>query len=148
MPRDLSESHRPVGSVFADRVSGLSPVKLQLNREQLRFYADNGYVVGPQVLADAQIESLREELGLFFSPDHVGHELWYEYHANEAANSDEVLFHSLGAWRIGTVRDGVCSDSNEPLLNGVPVIPAGKPLGGQFFPLLYGGSLDAHRSPS
>jgi len=37
---------------------------------------------------------------------------------------------------INTVRDGVRSDTNEPLL-GEPVrIPAGEKMGGQFFPLL------------
>jgi hypothetical protein len=35
------------------------------------------------------------------------------------------------------VRDGVCSVSDEPLLEGTPVIPRGPPLGGQFYPLLY-----------
>lgn len=41
---------------------------------------------------------------------------------------------------INAVRDGVESYTDEPLLNGVPVIAQGQPLGGQFFPLLY----DAH----
>ena len=38
---------------------------------------------------------------------------------------------------INVVRDGVRSDSNEPLLEGVPVIPKGEKLSGQFFPLLF-----------
>jgi len=37
---------------------------------------------------------------------------------------------------LNVVRDGVQSDSNEPLLDGVDVIPKGEPLGGRFFPLL------------
>jgi ectoine hydroxylase-related dioxygenase (phytanoyl-CoA dioxygenase family) len=37
---------------------------------------------------------------------------------------------------INAFRDGVCSASDEPLLGGVPPMPAGKPMGGQFFPLL------------
>jgi hypothetical protein len=37
---------------------------------------------------------------------------------------------------INVVLDGVMSDSNEPLLEGVPAIPKGKKLCGQFFPLL------------
>ncbi len=40
---------------------------------------------------------------------------------------------------LNTVRDGVCSASNDPLLGGVPAVPATQPLGGQFFPLLYVG---------
>ena len=38
---------------------------------------------------------------------------------------------------LNVVRDGTRSDSNEPLLAGVPVVSRGEPLGGQFFPLLY-----------
>ena len=38
---------------------------------------------------------------------------------------------------INAVRDGVMSNTNEPLLEGVPVIPSGEKLGGRFFPLLY-----------
>lgn len=38
---------------------------------------------------------------------------------------------------INAVRDGVMSNTDEPLLEGVPVIPAGEKLGGRFFPLLY-----------
>lgn len=37
---------------------------------------------------------------------------------------------------INVFRDGVNSASNEPLLEGVPVVPAGEKMGGQFFPLL------------
>jgi len=38
---------------------------------------------------------------------------------------------------INVFRDGVMSDTNEPLLAGVPVIPRGEKMGGQFFPLLF-----------
>jgi ectoine hydroxylase-related dioxygenase (phytanoyl-CoA dioxygenase family) len=37
---------------------------------------------------------------------------------------------------INVMRDGVCSATNEPLLQGIPVIAAGEKIGGQFFPLL------------
>lgn len=38
---------------------------------------------------------------------------------------------------VNAVKDGVRSSSHEPLLDGVPPIPAGEPLGGKFFPLLF-----------
>ena len=38
---------------------------------------------------------------------------------------------------INVVRDGVRSMTDDPLLEGVPPVPAGTPLGGQFFPLLF-----------
>jgi len=38
---------------------------------------------------------------------------------------------------INVFRDGVESASNDPLLEGVPPIPKGEKMGGQFFPLLF-----------
>ena len=38
---------------------------------------------------------------------------------------------------INVFRDGVCSASNDPLLEGVPMIPVGEKMDGQFFPLLF-----------
>lgn len=38
---------------------------------------------------------------------------------------------------INVFRDGVISDSDEPLLAGVPPIPRGEKIEGRFFPLLY-----------
>ena len=38
---------------------------------------------------------------------------------------------------VNVIRDGVVSDSQAPLLEGVPVIPKGEKLAGQFFPLLF-----------
>jgi ectoine hydroxylase-related dioxygenase (phytanoyl-CoA dioxygenase family) len=38
---------------------------------------------------------------------------------------------------INVFRDGVKSDSEQPLLEGVPAIPSGEKIQGQFFPLLY-----------
>jgi hypothetical protein len=37
---------------------------------------------------------------------------------------------------INAFRDGTRSDSSDPLLEGVPIVPPGKALSGQFFPLL------------
>ena len=44
--------------------------------------------------------------------------------------------HARRATVINVMRDGVRSGTNEPLLHGVPVIPAGEKIEGQFFPLL------------
>src|SRR5204862_6136941 len=40
---------------------------------------------------------------------------------------------------LNVFRDGVCSASNGPPLEGVPPIPVGEEMGGQFFPLLFEG---------
>ena len=38
---------------------------------------------------------------------------------------------------LNVFRDGTLSDSDEPLLQLVPVIPRGQPVTGQFFPKLF-----------
>ena len=38
---------------------------------------------------------------------------------------------------LNVFRDGVISASDVPPLEGVPAIPPGEPMGGQFFPLLF-----------
>ena len=40
---------------------------------------------------------------------------------------------------INVFKDGTFSDSDQPLLTGVPVVPKGEPIRGQFFPLLFAG---------
>ncbi|MEO6187325.1 MAG: phytanoyl-CoA dioxygenase family protein [Ginsengibacter sp.] len=44
------------------------------------------------------------------------------------------------AFVINAFADGVISDSNEPLLQGVPIVRKGEEMRGQFFPLLFEGN--------
>ena len=50
--------------------------------------------------------------------------------------------HPRRAFVINVFADGTGSDSDEPLLEGVPVINKGQKLEGQFFPLLFGNTLN------
>jgi len=54
-------------------------------------------------------------------------------HGSFANHSD----HSRRATVINVMKDGVRSASNDPLLQGIPPIPAGEKVEGRFFPLLY-----------
>lgn len=69
-----------------------------------------------------------------------------EVKAGEAIFHHSLTLHGSGAntsskprraFVINVFADGVISDADEPLLQGVPVIPAGKKMEGQFFPFLY-----------
>ena len=72
----------------------------RLSAEQVEHFHEFGYVSGVRILSDEQIELLRNDLARFFEPQHDGREFWHEYHSNESADPDRVLFHALGAWRI------------------------------------------------
>ena len=92
--RDLSEIHGPLTGLFADSV----PAKL--SQDELARFQTDGFTKGISVLDGKQIEQLLGELREFALPEHAGHDLWYEYHANESKEPDSVLFHALGAWRL------------------------------------------------
>jgi Phytanoyl-CoA dioxygenase (PhyH) len=66
--------------------------------------------------------------------------------AGEAVFHHSLTLHGSGAntsprprraFVINAIAEGVISDSNEPMLEGVPVIPKGEKIQGQFFPLLF-----------
>jgi ectoine hydroxylase-related dioxygenase (phytanoyl-CoA dioxygenase family) len=74
------------------------------------------------------------------------HPLYAEVKAGEAIFHHSLTLHGSGenksdkprrAFVINAFADGVISDSNEPLLEGVPIVPKGEKMQGQFFPLLY-----------
>ena len=99
---DLSTKHHPVSQMFSQPVSRQDWDKYRLSDEQVEFFREQGYLAGIRLFDEAQIEILKSELAEFFESSHEGQELWYEYHSNESADPNKVLFHALGAWRLRT----------------------------------------------
>lgn len=69
-----------------------------------------------------------------------------EVKAGEAVFHHSLTLHGSGAntsprprraFVINVFADGVRSDADEPMLEGVPVVPKGEKMQGQFFPLLF-----------
>ncbi|MDG1889867.1 MAG: phytanoyl-CoA dioxygenase family protein [Verrucomicrobiota bacterium] len=98
--RDLAQQHGFVGNTFSMPNSSDQWNRFQLSPDQRAFYRKNGYVSGIRILTDAQVETLREELTVFFDPTHPGNERWHEYHSNESGDPENTLFHALGSWRM------------------------------------------------
>ena len=120
--RDLSLRHQPVTDLFSGPGTDTDRSGLQITPEQVDFYREQGFLSGLRVLTDEQVDVMCEELERFFDPDHDGRELWYEYHTNESADPSQVLFHALGAWRIGEAFHDV-------LWNEAFTVPASQLLG-------------------
>ena len=96
---DLSTVHAPVSDLFPSLSAG-GLAEYRLSEAQLADFQRDGYVSRVPMLTTGQIDVLRAELAEFFTPDHEGRKLWYEYHSNESSDADTVLFHALGAWRL------------------------------------------------
>jgi len=101
----------------------MDPASFRLSEDQVNFFHEHGYATGVRVLTDEQVEMLRRELADLTDPKHPHHELFYEYHSNESAAADHILFHALGAWRI-------TQGFHDILWNPAFTIPASQLLGG------------------
>ena len=98
---DLSKVHKLVSDLFHWPTSKSDWEKFKLTDEQVSLFNENGFLAGIKMLDDAQVNFLRNELSEIADVDHPSHSLYYEFHSNESADPSTILFHALGAWRIG-----------------------------------------------
>jgi ectoine hydroxylase-related dioxygenase (phytanoyl-CoA dioxygenase family) len=123
MTRDLSFEHRPITELFPPLHTSEDWNQFRLTNDQVEFFHEHGYLAGIRALKHEQIAALRSELAELIDPNHAGHDLFYEFHSNESANPNTVLFHALGAWRISTA-------FHDLLWNPAFLMPAAQLLGG------------------
>jgi len=98
---DLSRVHKLVSDLFHWPTSKTEWETFKLTDDQVSFFNENGFLSGIKMLDDAQVNFLRNELSEIADVDHPSHSLYYEFHSNESADPSTILFHALGAWRIG-----------------------------------------------
>lgn len=98
--KDLSNYHQLVSDLFQWPQSLEEWEPYRLSEEQVAFFQENGYLSHIKLLDEWQVDALNEELVELTDPDHPMHHLFYEFHSNESADPNAVLFHSLGHWRI------------------------------------------------
>lgn len=98
--KDLADIHELVSELFNWPTTKEEWEQYRLTKEQVQHFHDFGYVSGIKLLDTDCVEQLRKELAEIIDPNHTGHSLFYEFHSNESADSDNILFHSLGHWRI------------------------------------------------
>jgi len=97
---DLATQHHPVGNLFDAQITASDKDAFHLTSAQVDQYGKQGYVAGVRILSETQCDALCEELAELADPAHPGNHLFYEYHSNESADPNTVLFHALGAWRV------------------------------------------------
>jgi len=98
---DLSHVHKLVSDLFHWPTSKSEWDKFKLTDEEVSSFNENGFLAGIKMLDDAQVNFLRNELSEIADINHPSHSLYYEFHSNESADPSTILFHALGAWRIG-----------------------------------------------
>ena len=98
--KDLSKVHHLVSDIFKWPADKKEWEQYKLSQDQIDFFNENGFLAGIKMVDEEQIERLRNELNELTDPNSSGHDLFYEFHSNESADANTILFHALGAWRI------------------------------------------------
>jgi len=98
--QDLSKRHQLISDLFKWPTKSSEWEQYKLSNEQLDFFKEFGYLSNVKLLDEWQIDRLNKELEEIVDPTHPLNELFHEFHSNESADPDSVLFHALGAWRI------------------------------------------------
>ena len=98
--QDLSKYHQLVSEFFTYPQTPEEWEPYRLTDEQVAHFREQGYLSNVKLLEEWQVDALNEELAAIADPDHPSNELFYEFHSNESADPNAVLFHSLGHWRI------------------------------------------------
>jgi ectoine hydroxylase-related dioxygenase (phytanoyl-CoA dioxygenase family) len=119
MKVDLSKFHQPLTEIF----SSAGADDFLLSGEQINFFHENGYLAGIKTLDETQIAVLRGALDELMKPAQAANPHFYEYHTNESAEKDKILFHALGAWRVSEA-------FHDSLWNLRYLVPAAQLLGG------------------
>jgi ectoine hydroxylase-related dioxygenase (phytanoyl-CoA dioxygenase family) len=100
MVKDLADVHGLVSELFKWPTTKEEWESYRLSEEQVHHFHEFGYVSGIKLLDRDAVDQLQKELDQLVDPKHPGNSLIYEFHSNESGNSDNILFHSLGHWRI------------------------------------------------
>lgn len=98
--KDLSKVHQLVSDLFRYPTTAAEWEPYRLTEAQIAFFHEQGYLSNIKLLEEWQVAALNEELAAIIDPQHPGNSLFYEFHTNESADSNAVLFHALGAWRL------------------------------------------------
>jgi hypothetical protein len=98
--KDLSKIHQLVSDLFRYPTTPAEWEPYRLTDDQIAFFKEQGYLSNIKLLEEWQVAALNEELAAIIDPHHPGNDLFYEFHSNESADPNAVLFHALGAWRL------------------------------------------------
>lgn len=101
---DYSLSDRPVTAAFGSIPCQSSDLlQYSLSSEQQQKYLRDGYIADVPVLSTDQCDLLLRDYEIFMrypKEVHPGHGYFHEFHHNQSGDSNNVLLHALGHWRI------------------------------------------------
>lgn len=97
---DYKTIHRICGNLFRPLQSEEQRRQCMLSEEQVQFYRENGFVKGPRILDDHQIQVLRDSLERIRQGQNRRIEELYEVDEDYKKAPEQNVFHFLGAWMI------------------------------------------------
>jgi len=96
--KDWSLTHGDTGSLSSFCNPQKKMDSFKLSQESIERYNKDGFLGPVRVLDENDCEKLIEDYQNLIDGDE--NSLFYEYHKNQTGDSNNVLFHALGHWRI------------------------------------------------
>jgi ectoine hydroxylase-related dioxygenase (phytanoyl-CoA dioxygenase family) len=100
LQRDFSLHAELISDMFPRLSARDAWEEYKLSDEQLTHFNEYGYLSNVKMLEENQVDQLNEELAKLANPSYEKNDLFYEFHSNQSEDSNTVLFHSLGHWRM------------------------------------------------
>ena len=100
LQRDFSLHAELISDMFPRLSARDACEEYKLTDEQLTHFNEYGYLSNVKMLEENQVDQLNEELAKLANPSYEKNDLFYEFHSNQSEDSNTVLFHSLGHWRM------------------------------------------------
>ncbi len=97
---DLSDFCCPISNLFEQPKNTAEWEQYVLSEEQIEFFKNNGYLCDIKILNDKLVDALNEELVHLQLGSNGRRKLFYYYENNESEDTNKVLFHAIGAWRV------------------------------------------------
>jgi len=97
---DYKQIHRIVGDLFAPLKSEADRSKCMISQDDVASFHEKGFLRGPRILDNQQIEKLRAALEEMRTGHNPRMKELYEIDAAYLAAPEKHVFHFLGAWMI------------------------------------------------
>ncbi|XP_066283310.1 uncharacterized protein [Branchiostoma lanceolatum] len=99
---DWSTVHRLLGELGEPPQSAGDWAKHFLGQGKVTEFFERGYISNIRVLTEEQCDRILKDYEYFINPSkrHPGHAMLYEHHSNQSGDSNNVLMHGLGQWRL------------------------------------------------
>ncbi|XP_033758538.1 probable alpha-ketoglutarate-dependent hypophosphite dioxygenase [Pecten maximus] len=98
---DWSTVHESTGKLFPPIKDKSEWSKFQFSNDQVKQFWEDGFLLNVPLLSEEDCDMILKDYNYFTGENqHDGMDMLYEYHSNQSGDTNNVLMHCLGHWRM------------------------------------------------